>query len=294
MRSPVKVALDGTLQIGGFYSLLIWLVPATFVLCAVRIWRERREARLLFWIWCVFGLTLLLTQLRMHYFGTFALYLPWLIVAQEYTVKHPDLFKRTMLTASLLLVLAYAPVIRQVLIQPVPHAGDPWFDHLYPVFPTLRKACAEDPGIVLADNNAGHYIRYFTDCPVIANNFLLTEQQFKKVAEVRRLFSLSPHELSREAPWVKYVLVRPSNIVQKSNGRYSYSFSGDATRMPEALLLSGGAQVPPEFKLLYSGAIQVKGQGTTAQNVPYARLYKIQPAGSGPSPDASSANHVSE
>ena len=37
----------------------------------------------------------------------------------------------------------------------------------------------------------GHYIRYYTDCPVIANNFLLTPQHFRKMDEVGALFSLS-------------------------------------------------------------------------------------------------------
>ena len=62
------------------------------------------------------------------------------------------------------------------------------------------QACAEDPGVVLADTNAGHYIRYFTDCSVIANNFLLTEQQFQKADEVYRLFALPHEQLTRQAP----------------------------------------------------------------------------------------------
>lgn len=276
MRSPVRLAIDGQLGILGYYSLLVCLAPVTFVLCAIRIWRERQQARLLFWIWCVFGLALLSMQLRMQYFGTFALYLPWLIVAQEYALKRPALSKRTFLIASLLLVLAYVPVIRHALIAPVPHAGDEWFDHLYPALPVLREACAKDPGVVLADNNAGHYIRYFTNCSVIANNFLLTEQQFSKIAEMKRLFSLSPRELPSHAPWVKYVLARPENIEEQSNGHFTYTFAGDATRLPEALLLATQPDLPPEFTLLFQSVIQVRGK--TVQNVPYARLYKIEPA----------------
>ncbi len=34
---------------------------------------------------------------------------------------------------------------------------------------------------MLTDTNAGHYIRYFSDCSVIADNFLLTAQQFEKI-----------------------------------------------------------------------------------------------------------------
>ena len=38
-----------------------------------------------FWLCCLFGLALLLTQLRMQYFGSFALYLPWLVLADPGT-----------------------------------------------------------------------------------------------------------------------------------------------------------------------------------------------------------------
>ena len=48
------------------------------------------------------------------------------------------------------------------------------FRALRPILEDLQQACAKDPGIVLADNDAGHYIRYYTQCSVIANNFLLT------------------------------------------------------------------------------------------------------------------------
>lgn len=285
MRPPLKFLLEGQWKIGGFYSWLLFLAPATFVLCVIRAWRERNQPRLLFWIWCIFGLALMFMQLRMHYFGGFALYLPWLIVTQEHAFQHPDQSRRTWLIVSLLLVLAYVPVIRYALIEPVPRAGDPWFDHLYPSFAPLREACAKDPGVVLADNNAGHYIRYFTHCSVIANNFLLTEQQFAKVAEITRLFSLTPEELLKQAPYVKYVLVRAANIRPKPDGQFSYSFYRDATRLPQALLLSS-AEPPPGFRLLFKGSIEVRQQ--TTQNIPYVRLYKIERA------SGSSVNDVGE
>jgi hypothetical protein len=296
MRSPIKLALDGETQfISGFYSLLGWLAPVTFGLCVYRAWRERREPRLLFWISCVLGLTLMSTQLRMHYFGGFAMYLPWLIVAQEYAVARPDLYKRAWLTVSLLLVLAYAPVIRHALIAPVPKAGDEWFDNVYPLLRTLEKACAEDPGIVLADSNAGHYIRYFTDCSVIANNFLLTEQQFAKVDEVRRLFSLPANEFSARALRVKYVLVRAADIQPSRDDHFSFTFFGDASRLPQTLLLAPQEEVPSEFKLLFRATIY--DQSGTVRNIPYAKLYKMQPresASQGVSRTETSANEGGE
>ena len=73
----------------------------------------------------------------MHYFGMFALYLPWLVVAQEYAEKRPELRKRTFLTAGLLLIIAYIPVIRYALITPMPQGGEEFFTKLYPLFPSF-------------------------------------------------------------------------------------------------------------------------------------------------------------
>jgi hypothetical protein len=81
-----------------------------------------------------------------------------------------------------------------------------------PIFDPLRKACAANPGIVLSDADSGHYIRYYTECSVIADNFLLTAQHMQKVDEAERLFSLPAAELAQAAPYVKYVLVRPFKI----------------------------------------------------------------------------------
>lgn len=279
MRSPLKLLAEGEItQVIGFYSLLIALAPATFVLCALRLWRERQSPRLLFWVWCVFGLALLATQMRMHYFGVFALFLPWLIVAQEYARRHPELHKRIFLVTSLLLVFAYAPVMRHALVAPIARAADEGFEPLYPMFAPLQRACAEDPGVVLADNNAGHYIRYFSDCSVIANNFLLTQQQFEKVDEVNRLFELPAEELTKQAPFVKYVLVRAGKIVPKENDRFSYEFFGARPAgSSAALLLASARSLPPQFELIYEVSMQMRQQPSQRlQEVPYAKLYKVR------------------
>jgi len=281
MRSPLQMLRDGELiKLTGLYSTLFFLAPITFVLCATRVWRERMNARLLFWVWCVFGLALMMTQVRMHYFGVFALYLPWLIVAQEIGAKRPELHKRSLLITSLLLVLAYGQVMRYRLLAPTPRGGEMGFMPLYPIFEPLRQACAEDPGVVLADTNAGHYIRYFTACSVIANNFLLTAQQFRKEDQVDRLFSLPPERLTREAPFVKYVLTRAGEIEATANDQFEYRFFGRYTPgLDKLLLLTSPDALPPQFRLLYSVTMEKRMPSSelTAE-VPYAKLYKIVPS----------------
>jgi asparagine N-glycosylation enzyme membrane subunit Stt3 len=296
MRSPLQMVRDGSFDgLTRFYSALFFLTPITFALCAIRLWRERSSPRLLFWVWCVFGLPLMMMQVRMHYFGTFALFLPWIIVAQEIGEKRPELHKRALLLTSLILLLAYAQVIRYQLMAPSPRAGDAGFAPLYPVFEPLRKACEQDPGVVLADANAGHYIRYFTKCSVIANNFLLTKQQFDKAFEVDRLFALPPEELPKQAPYVKYVLTRAGDIATKPNGEFQYRFFGRETPgLSQKLLLTPVDSVPPGYKLLYR-VTMTKQQPNSDRTVevPYARLYKVVPSAEASLAPAS-ANDVSE
>jgi hypothetical protein len=285
VQSPLQLAMRGDVEmLSGFYSLLIWLAPATFALCVLQAWRERQNPRLLFWIVCMLGMALLSSQVRMHYFGIFALYLPWLLVAEDFASRRAELYKRTFLIVSLALVLAYAPVIRHGLVAPVPKGGDITFAWLSPMFPSLREACERDPGVVLADTNAGHYIRYVSKCSVIANNFLLTKQHFQKADEVDRLLTLPADQLSLQAPYVKYVLVRAGNVTRKEEGKFAYEFYGKQGKGLSWTLLMDPTNVPPQFQLIYTVTLEKRGQ-----DVPYAKLYKVVPVAT-----AASVNNVSE
>lgn len=291
MRSPLQWVRDGQFgPVTKFYSALFFLAPLTFVFCAIRLWQERTSPRLLFWVWCVFGLLLMMTQIRMHYFGTFALFLPWLVLAQEVGEKRPELHKRALLVASLLIVLAYSQVLRYQLIAPTPPAGDAGFANLYTAFEPLRQACEEDPGVVLADTNAGHYIRYFTKCSVIGNNFLLTPQQFEKADLVYRLFALSPEQLPKQAPFVKYVLARPGDIEAAGGEQFKYQFFGDhPPGLVKQLLLTPLEEIPSGYQLLFRVTMQKRLPDGATVEVPYARLYKVSPSAT-----AASVNDVTE
>ena len=292
MRSPLRLLRDdGVGPVTDFYTLLVLIAPITFAFCAIRLWQERTSPRLLFWIWCVFGLALMTTQVRMHYFGTFALSLPWLVLVQELADRRPEHSKRTLLIASLVLLLSYAPVIRHQLIAPAPKGADIWFAALHPIFKPLREACAKDPGVVLADTNAGHYIRFYSDCSVIANNFLLTAQQFEKADEVTRLFSLPADQLVDQAPFVKYVLVRAAELKAIDGGRFRYGFYGKDSA--KTLLLAPPEAIPPAYKLLFTVRVPMRTPGTEQGRLAtYARLFEIvRPE---VSPPAASAPRVSE
>lgn len=271
MRSPASAAMKlGYMSMARVYSFLIYVAPLTFVLCVVQCWRDRASPRVLFWITASVGLALLSTQQRMHYFGDFALYLPWLVLATDVANKHPQRQKQIFLGASLAALLLYAPVLRYQLLAPMPPANDVYFSGMRPLYATLREACARQPGTVLADNNAGHPIRFYTDCSVIANNFLLTPQHLAKVEEVDRLFSLSAAELARQ-PRIQYVLIRVLAMRQLDDGTVQYKlFFPNTSGLASELLFSPATSLPPNYTLLRE--VSFAGQAT------YARLFKIEHA----------------
>jgi hypothetical protein len=265
---------DGLWKVSLLYSLMIWLLPLSAAYCLYRAWVERSSALLLFWISAIGGVALLLTQFRLHYFGSFALFLPGLIAAEQVVARWPLRRKPIMLGLSLALVLMYAPPLRFQLSVPYAPAGDVSFRSMRYVLASLQKACAEDPGVVLADNDAGHYIRYYTQCSVIANNFLLTRQHEEKIREIDRLTALHATQLPGAAPHVRYVLVRPAAIGWDAPKQVSYmSFSPDAAPLIEELLLKPPSSVPPAYELLIQTNIRPTDDG---EAVPYIRLYRIR------------------
>jgi hypothetical protein len=276
MESVLKMASEprGLVDVSMIYSFLIWLAPFSIAYCAFKGWTERRSGRLFFWVCCVLGLPLLLTQYRLHYFGSYALFLPWLVMVEDLAWRNLDRRKQVMLVASLAFLMMYILPIRYQLTSFAEPAADPNFRALRPILGDLQKACAADPGIVLADNDAGHYIRYYTDCSVIANNFLLTKQHEEKIRQIDYLTSLSAKDLPVAAPYVRYILLRPVTIgVLKDQFRY-VAYSEQPVQLIADLLLKPIDQVPPGYVLIEQANMSVSGQ---AQTVPYIRLYKVLP-----------------
>jgi hypothetical protein len=261
----------GIRDVWNFYSLLAFAIPFTAIFCACKAYRERSSGRVFFWISSILGLIMLCMQFRLHYFGSFALYLPWLVLIDSVALSHPERRKQTFLIAFLAFTLIYYRPLRYQLAAPWPPGNDPSLADLRPMLATLQKECAKDPGVVLADSDAGHYIRYFTDCSVIANNFLLTPQHFQKITEMDHLLSLPAQELPDAAPFVRYVLIRPANVVRTGPDDYRYlSFTPETGRLIADLLMKPAASHPAAYILLDESFVA----GTN--HLPYARLFAIQ------------------
>lgn len=282
---PVVVHAEGRSAITHGYTLLFWLIPLTVIYSAWRGWQERATGRLLFWLCCILGIALLLTQVRLHYFGSYALYLPLLVVAQACIARWQQQHKLILLSVIVLFLGAYYLPARYDLAMVMAPAGDSRFRALRPILEDLRKACAQDPGIVLADNDAGHYIRYYTDCPVIANNFLLTPQHEQKIRQIDYLTSLPASALPGAAPFVRYILLRPVQIYRAEEKLFEYrTYSQTQAQLIEDLLLKPLDQVPSNYVLIEQAAVRESGQQGA---IPYIRLFKVDPVA--PRPAATQA-----
>lgn len=281
----------GAQTVSTLYSLLVWLAPLTAIYCTFKGWTERATGRLFFWVCTLCGLGMLVTQFRLHYFGSFALFLPLLVAGEEFIAKRPQRRRALMLAISTGFLLAYAMSVRYFVLGPAPlPAADSDFVKLRPILEKLKDACAEDPGIVLADNDAGHYVRYYTQCPVIANNFLLTRQHEEKIEEIDRLTALAATELPVAAPYVRYLLLRPVSVFATGEDTYTYmTFSPKSARLLDDLLINTSTAPPPNYALLAQANMMQKAGGVT---IPLIRLYKVLPSAS--QREAPSQNNVGE
>lgn len=279
MRSVRRMASrpGGMGDVTSFYSALIWLAPVSAAYAVWRGWLERQSGRLFFWVCSLCGLSMLVIQFRLHYFGSFALFLPLLILVEATVAKWPKRRRQIMLLSSMGFLLAYAISIRYFLLGPPPPASaDPEFATLYPILKTLQEACAREPGIVLADNDAGHYIRYLTQCSVIANNFLLTKQHEEKIEKIDYLTSLSAKSLPTAAPYVRYLLLRPMSVQRTSETNFRYmTFSRKSAQLLDELLLQPIAAAPANYRLLNEASAVERDTGNS---IPLIRLYKIESA----------------
>jgi hypothetical protein len=131
-------------------------------------------------------------------------------------------------------------------------------------------ACDENPGVVLADIDAGHWIRYHSECSVIGDVFLLTPLHGAKALESARLLRLTPAELVAESRDIRYVFARQSSgLFLDESGRERPDLDKLRDGLPALSreLLAPAAKLPPQY--------QLRGEARTPGGQVYARLYEI-------------------
>ncbi|MEJ0038796.1 MAG: hypothetical protein WDO68_22430 [Gammaproteobacteria bacterium] len=268
----------GTHGISGatsLYSLLVLLLPFAAIVCTYRIWKTQDAQRLLFWTTSLFGLALLSVMVRMHVFGTFALYLVWLAFLDELVAEGRMQASLARSTSALLFLAVCASAIPAFFTTRMP-ANDPYYALTSDIYPDLERECARAPGVVLSNLDDGNYVRYHTRCPIIANNFLLTAFHESKVREVRALLDTPASELAQRAPFVRYVLVHRQSLWSlRPDGGMQFTPAGDPAnpdpKLIADLVQADPAHLPVGFRLVKELAFE------KPSHVVYARVFAIEP-----------------
>lgn len=279
---PEMVAASGILWAANIYSWLLLLLPLSFIVSVWMSWRANStREQILLGAAGVMGLVFLLLKIRFHVIGSFALFLPLLVFVENLVRRYPPHRLRLMLLVSLVVVVSFAPALRAQFRIRHYLGEDIYYQLTRSIYPILADACRRQPGIVLAANNDGHYIRYHTDCSVIADNFMLTPGHVGKLSEMEQLLALTPHALLEVELPIRYVYVRSNlNIEIRGDDGISVVSEEDARRwarpLERDLLFTSLNQIDPHFRLLK----ELRWSGST--NYVYARLFEIVGTEAGP------------
>lgn len=284
VRSPIDRLNDmgGIRWLSAFYSHLIYLTPALIVFFAWRGSRTSDPQRLFFSLCIVLGLVMLLTQIRFNPFGTWALLIPSAVLVQELSKRYGVSMLATTAGALLVVAIVFQPPLKNRLIKKYPAGMDREYAASRSLFKSLAASCAEDPGVVISYSDDGHYIRYHTDCSVIANNFIMTPQHEEKILEVDRKLQLDPEEFLEQVTDVDYIFVRMFGSFEEGpNGIQASPIERVVSRnSPLFIGLTFGNDIPKEYQLI--DEIPVGG----GRDFAFARVYKIvrdqEPAEPGP------------
>jgi hypothetical protein len=271
VQSPWRMLTEtfGFRETLSFYTWLLFLAPPLLLFHAVRVFRERDPHRLYFSVLAVFGLALFLSQFRLHYFGFFALVAGTLLIIDDLRRRNAWHAPLVFVSSFAFVALTYQPALRERLFIVYAPGADTEYARALTTFLDLGRLCAQDPGVVLASPDDGSAILFHSECSVIANNFILREDDKVHIEEVKRLMLLSPGEIRAERPDVKYMLVRIRDF-SVLEGDTAYVV--DENRVAKQLLLDD--QPPEGYSLVRTVSWSPDGDGIERV---YAKLYKLSP-----------------
>ena len=273
VKSPLGLLFEpnGSFIMSANYSWLILAAPVVAVLFAWRVIRETEPPSLFLAVSALFGLLLLLLQVRLHVFGSWALFLGGAWLLGHYGRNRAWRLSLLASVTALLCTLAYYPALRYQLFKVYPPGLTNEYSTTRALYPVLAALCNADPGTVLAYQDDGHRIRYHTDCSVIANNFLLTRQHGEKTIELQTLLRMSPETLLEKAPQLRYVFARLYNVMEAGEHGFQPAPRESVLAANEPLFnaLTMREDLPEDFRLL--AEIRFGDQRDFA----YARVFKI-------------------
>ncbi len=275
VQSPVSRWFEpgGRAWVTSLYGWLILAAPPLAVLHMVTLFRQRNSAAVFLSVFMIFGIALMLSQYRLHPFGSWAVILGGLLAIDGLRLK---LNASTLVTTAVtlaILALALQPPLRNQLFLRAPPGLDRDYAASRSLYPGLARACAIRPGSVLALADDGHPIRYHTDCSVIVNNFLMTPLHLYKLQEVDAYLRMTPQELIDRTD-IRYLFVRLNDIFYSdSDGVQPTPI--DVIKVQNAPLffeLAFAKKIPSAYRLI--DELRVEDERDFA----FARIFEIERA----------------
>lgn len=269
VRSPYRMFTDtlGPTETASYYSWLIVLAPVVLAFYAYTLLRERRPERVFFAVVVTLGLALLLSQMRLHPYGYFALIAGSLLAVDELRARLSWHRGTTFVATFAVVVLAFQPALRERLFLYHAPSADPEYASAFPLMLVLDDLCARDPGTVLASSDDGSAVLFHSECGVIANNFILRQEDKAHIDEVDRLMRLTPAQIRAERPDIKYLLLRTRDFSVIRDGA-AYLVADN----PIAKQLFIDSAPPHGYELVETVRRRIRPDGPAGI---YARLYKV-------------------
>lgn len=219
---PMYSGVLSPFQINYFFTALVWLLPVYVVYAIFQLTKRRaKDMTLVVLMASLFGFGMMIALFRFQYFGYLFLIITPLLILQQLLPKGRD-----NLAAIALVIGAYAFSVSYYLI-PVQMGDSPRYSYGYKMIRTAWLQCEKEPGLLLADRNWGSFLRYRINCPILANNFVLTPKEVEYVKLSNELFQQTPEKLRVMAPDVRYVFVSTMDMNPLSEALFSDKvFSG--------------------------------------------------------------------
>jgi hypothetical protein len=232
------------------------------------LWRRAPAAGLALGVLVIAGATMYASQNRFWYIG-----LPPVLLAAGVFVDHlrgralPSLAHG--LVGLTLAVTAIATAVPYLTMR-LPLGGDSRYMRVHVGLQRLAAECARAPGVVLAERNLGHYITYATDCTVIGNNFILTDQHLRKLDETELLIRLPIDALRRTDPPIHYLVTAlPDDLFAERVVGREVDLVG--TAWPSMALLADDAAPAEGLEPLFQSLARSNDGGVFVSN----RFYRI-------------------
>ncbi|MEM6810659.1 MAG: hypothetical protein AAGA41_13680 [Pseudomonadota bacterium] len=258
------------------YSYLILLLPFALLWCLWTLMRRASPSQIAFAAWALFGLTLMLLQQRLVYFGLAAMVIVTVLILQQLGKALPR--AGTAVATLIVVAISVQPQLSGQLFADQPAGLRRAYEMSYTLYAPLADACSEQPGLVIAGNNDGHPVRYHTDCSVLANNFVLTPQHEAKLAQLGELTSMTPEAFLAAAPeGTRYVLSQIEGLYVFQGGRIGLRDIDTVRRINPALFIALAEATAPVagFELVAEVRFNMPGD---PRGLPVAQLYRLDTA----------------